>query len=278
MGHRPTALSYAQSANLLGMMFGAMFLGNLGDRFGRKRVIVDRHHPVCAARRSPACWRRTRLQLSVIRFCTGLGLGGVLPNVIALAAEISPTAPAARRSPAFRSSACRWAAACRRWWPAWLVPQLGWQALFVAGGMVPIVVALVIAWKLPESILFLTYRNRDRDEIARARARARSRAGHQRPDTAFALRGRAGAALARQRSGPLRRRADDHHAAAVADVRLHAAVHAFHQQLDVGDPRTRRACPRCRPRSPMARMHWGGAIAAIAHGVPAAGAWACTGR
>ena len=36
----PDALRYAQSANLLGMMFGAIFLGNLGDRWGRKRVII----------------------------------------------------------------------------------------------------------------------------------------------------------------------------------------------------------------------------------------------
>ena len=39
-GIEPQALRYVISANLLGMMFGAMFLGNMGDRFGRKRVIV----------------------------------------------------------------------------------------------------------------------------------------------------------------------------------------------------------------------------------------------
>jgi hypothetical protein len=32
----------------------------------------------------------------------------------------------------------------------------------VAGGLVPIVVALIIAWKLPESIRLLAYRGKDR--------------------------------------------------------------------------------------------------------------------
>ena len=48
---------------------------------------------------------------------------------------------------------------------AWLVPVFGWKALFVAGGVVPIIVALVIQWKLPESLLYLTYRGRNRREI-----------------------------------------------------------------------------------------------------------------
>ncbi len=61
---------------------------------------------------------------------------------------------------------------------AWLVPLYGWQALFVAGGVVPVVVALVIVWKLPESILFLTYRGKNRRRDRSARARAGSVAGH----------------------------------------------------------------------------------------------------
>jgi len=178
-------LQYVQSANLLGMMFGATLLGNLGDRLGRKRVIVTGTlfygltAFVCLLARTPA-------QLGFIRFCTGLGLGGVLPNVIALAAEISPAARRARLTsiPIIGMSLGSGLPAVVA---AWLVPHFGWQALFVAGGIVPLVVALVIAWLLPESILFLTHRGRDRGEIA-----ARVRALDPRPvigaDTRFALR------------------------------------------------------------------------------------------
>jgi AAHS family 4-hydroxybenzoate transporter-like MFS transporter len=71
---------------------------------------------------------------------------------------------------------------------AWLVPIWGWKALFVAGGIVPVAVALIIAWKLPESLLFLTHRNRssDREEIAR-RARELAPDVVIEPDTQFAL-------------------------------------------------------------------------------------------
>ncbi len=108
-------------------------------------------------------------QLAVLRFLTGLGLGGVLPNVIALTAEISPATQRARLTsiPMIGMSLGSGLPAIVA---AWLVPQFGWQALFVAGGFVPIVVALLVAWKLPESILFLTLRNRRREENHRARA------------------------------------------------------------------------------------------------------------
>jgi AAHS family 4-hydroxybenzoate transporter-like MFS transporter len=74
---------------------------------------------------------------------------------------------------------------------AYLVPLYGWEALFVAGAIVPVVVALVIAWKLPESILFLTYRGKSRPEIE-ARASELDHALVITPDTQFALRSQAG--------------------------------------------------------------------------------------
>jgi AAHS family 4-hydroxybenzoate transporter-like MFS transporter len=70
---------------------------------------------------------------------------------------------------------------------AWLVPLYGWQALFVAGCVVPAVVAVLIMWKLPESILFLTYRGKNRGEIE-ARARELDPSLAIEPDTRFALR------------------------------------------------------------------------------------------
>jgi AAHS family 4-hydroxybenzoate transporter-like MFS transporter len=184
-GIEPGALRYAIVANLLGMMVGAMFLGNMGDRFGRKRVIVAGTllyavtALLCLLAKNPT-------ELGMIRFFTGLGLGGVLPNVIALAAEISPTAKRA-----FLTSIPMIGMSLGSGMPAivaaWLVPLYGWQALFVAGCVVPVIVATLIFWKLPESILFLAYRSRNRDEIA-ARARELDASLAIGTDTQFALR------------------------------------------------------------------------------------------
>jgi AAHS family 4-hydroxybenzoate transporter-like MFS transporter len=187
-GIDPKELGLVSSANLLGMMFGAMFLGRLGDAFGRKRVIM--YGTVLYACMSLACLLATTpLQLGVLRFLTGLGLGGVLPNVIAMSAEISPTS---RR--ATLTSIPMIGMSLGSGLPAvvagWLVPIWGWKALFVAGGIVPLVVALVIALKLPESALFLTFRGLRRDEVAR-RIRELDPALEVRPDAVFALRGRA---------------------------------------------------------------------------------------
>jgi AAHS family 4-hydroxybenzoate transporter-like MFS transporter len=179
-------LGLVSSANLLGMMFGAMFLGRLGDHFGRKRVIVV--GTVLYACMSLACLlAHTPLQLGVLRFITGLGLGGVLPNVIALSAEISPSS---RR--AMLTSIPMIGMSLGSGMPAvvagWLVPIFGWKALFVAGGIVPLVVATLIAAKLPESVLFLTFRRQRRDEVAR-RARELDPTLVTTPETVFALRG-----------------------------------------------------------------------------------------
>jgi AAHS family 4-hydroxybenzoate transporter-like MFS transporter len=83
----------------------------------------------------------------------------------------------------------------------WLVPIFGWKALFVAGGLVPLIVALIIALKLPESVLFLTFRNRRREEIAQ-RVRELDPSLAPSSDTVFALRG-AGASAQRGSVGDL---------------------------------------------------------------------------
>jgi MFS transporter, AAHS family, 4-hydroxybenzoate transporter len=184
-GIEPQALRYVISANLLGMMFGAMFLGNMGDRFGRKRVIVA--GTLLYALMSLACLlAENRLQLGILRFITGMGLGGVLPNVIALTAETSPLSrrPTLTSIPMIGMSLGSGMPAVVA---AWLVPIFGWQALFVVGGIVPVIVALVIAFALPESLLFLTYHGKHRDELAR-RVKELDPSLTVTPDTVFALR------------------------------------------------------------------------------------------
>jgi MFS family permease len=76
------ALGPVFSASLVGFFVGAPFFGYLGDRFGRRVAIIS------ARQRSP--FAADLQQLLWLRFLSGLGLGGVLPNVIALSAEFTP--------------------------------------------------------------------------------------------------------------------------------------------------------------------------------------------
>lgn len=182
-----------QSANLFGMMIGAVFLGSYGDRIGRKKLIVG--GTLLYSLTTLLALAATNVtELSMIRFMTGVGLGGVLPNVIALTPEMTPRA----RRPMLTSLVIL-GISLGSGMPgvvaAQLVPVHGWQSLFLVGAVVPALIALVLAVLLPESLLFLTHRGRDREQVAR-RVAAMDAAGEVGPQTQFALRGSDGKARA----------------------------------------------------------------------------------
>ncbi|MEY4760802.1 MAG: hypothetical protein RLZZ200_658 [Pseudomonadota bacterium] len=166
-GLAPKALvGPVQSANLIGMMIGAIFLGGIGDRIGRKKLIIAGTLLYSAA---TVCALATHsvFALGATRFITGLGLGGVLPNVIALAAELTP-----RRRRATLTSIVILGMSLGSGLPgvvaAQLAPTHGWQSVFIAGAIVPLVVVVLLTFLLPESLLFLVNRARpeDRGHIA----------------------------------------------------------------------------------------------------------------
>ena len=77
------------SASLIGLMIAALATGPIADRWGRK-------WPVILSTLSFAVFSllsahaNTRGQFLILRFLTGLGLGGAMPNVVALASEYIP--------------------------------------------------------------------------------------------------------------------------------------------------------------------------------------------
>ena len=74
---------------LFGMMFGAFIFGTLADKLGRKKIIL-----ICVSIFSLfmilSGLAPTPELFGVFRFITGLGLGGMMPNVIGLISEYSP--------------------------------------------------------------------------------------------------------------------------------------------------------------------------------------------
>ena len=77
------------SVALFGMMVGAMSLGTASDKYGRKKMIVlciilfSLFTLLCGFAQTPT-------QFAVLRFIAGLGIGGVMPNVVALISEYAP--------------------------------------------------------------------------------------------------------------------------------------------------------------------------------------------
>ena len=151
-----TAFGLVFSAGLLGAMLGAFVLGPLGDRFGRRWMLIG-SASTFAAFSLATPHAGDLFSLLHLRFLAGLGLGGAIPNLMALCSEYAP-----RRIRGLLIG-CLWAGfplggAISAATGAYLVPRLGWPALFYIGGTVPLLLAVLIAWAVPESLDFLMRR------------------------------------------------------------------------------------------------------------------------
>ena len=169
MGLSRAALGPALSAGLLGAMIGALTFGPLGDRFGRKRLLV-----VAAVTFGVftllTAYPAGYYGLLAIRFLAGIGLGGATPCFIALASEYAPT----RRRAMVTSLA--WAAfpiggSLGALMNAFLASHYGWQSIFVVGGVLALIAAIALVAWLPESIRYLLANGGDRATIGRIASR-----------------------------------------------------------------------------------------------------------
>ena len=93
-------------------------------------------------------------QLLVFRAVTGLGIGGILANLAAVAAEFSSNK---RRDFAVGLVQAGWpiGAILAGFFTAWAVPQFGWRSAYLAAGLVSALMLVCIVLFMPESMAFL---------------------------------------------------------------------------------------------------------------------------
>jgi AAHS family 3-hydroxyphenylpropionic acid transporter len=146
------ALGYVLTASPLGLFFGAFIGGRIADFWGRRNALIV-SIIVFGVFQLATAWASGYVDLLVIRFLCGLGLGGAFPNLIALTAEASggrnnilnvvvtaagmPTGGAIAALIGFSAG-----------------PSGEWRTVFYVGGIAPLVLAPIMMILLPESSLF----------------------------------------------------------------------------------------------------------------------------
>ena len=153
------------SSGLLGAMVGALSFGWLADRVGRKRMLLIAT-AIFGVFSIATAFMNSFGPVLVMRLFTGLGLGGATPCFVALGSEYAPSARRARVTSliwtAFPLGTVLGTFMC-----AYLISAHGWQSIFLAGGVMPLLVAMAILIWLPESLQFLLDTNRDPAAVRR---------------------------------------------------------------------------------------------------------------
>ncbi len=154
---KPQAFAPALTAGLLGLMIGAMAMGQLGDKIGRKPMTIAATI-VFGISTLAIAFVRDVDDLFWVRLVGGVGLGGVLPNITTIVADY---APEHRRRTAVMIviGAIAAGASLGGILASYMIPVFGWRLIFIIGGLVSLVMALVCQVLLPESPLFLATRN-----------------------------------------------------------------------------------------------------------------------
>jgi MFS transporter, AAHS family, 4-hydroxybenzoate transporter len=163
-GIPPSAFAQAFTAGLFGMGIGALLLGTYADYLGRRKIILV-CNAVTGLSMIAMSFASGMSALVILRFVAGLALGGLMPNAMALGAEFSP---ARLRSTVVTIISCgiSLGSACGGITAGALLKTHGWPSVFRIGGAIPLALAVLGLWHIPESIRFLALRNKNPAQLA----------------------------------------------------------------------------------------------------------------
>jgi len=147
------------SAGVLGMTLGAMMLGGLADRFGR-RIVVALSLLIAGLATLAVAFSSTVVELVVLRVIAGLALGALVATLPALVGEFCPR----RHRTLFIAillAAANFGGFAGGLIVAEVIDTQGWQRIFLYTGLLTLLVAILIQLLVPETIAFLSRCGRD---------------------------------------------------------------------------------------------------------------------
>jgi MFS transporter, AAHS family, 4-hydroxybenzoate transporter len=157
------------SAALFGLACGALGAGPLSDRLGRRSLLLGAV-VIFGASCLGSAFAQSLQQLTVLRFVTGIGLGAAMPNAVTLMGEFCPDR---RRATIVNLMFCGFplGAALGGFLAAWMIPHFGWRSVLAFGGVTPLLLAVLLAAKMPESVRFMVANAQPYQRIQKALVR-----------------------------------------------------------------------------------------------------------
>jgi MFS transporter, AAHS family, 4-hydroxybenzoate transporter len=149
---------------VFGIMIGSIVFGYVGDKVGRKRTMLLG----CwwfGAFVFASVWAPNVEVLLGLRFLAGMGLYAAVPNAIVLINEFAPSRLKATWV-VFMFTGFTLGNVVAGLAAASLIPAYGWRVMFVLGGLLPIPLAIVLIFILPESVRFLAQHEERWGELA----------------------------------------------------------------------------------------------------------------
>jgi MFS transporter, AAHS family, 4-hydroxybenzoate transporter len=165
----PAAVAPLTAMGLLGLLVGSIVGGAMADRVGRRIVVIVAiaWFAIAAILSSGA---QSMAQLIVMRLITGVGIGAAMPATSAFVAEYSPD-----RSRAAMLSAVMcgilFGSAAAGFVTSYGVGVLGWRGMLALSGVLPLCVAGLFIWQVPESPLYMVANHKSNDAVQRVLAR-----------------------------------------------------------------------------------------------------------
>jgi MFS transporter, AAHS family, 4-hydroxybenzoate transporter len=151
------------SATLISGLIGSPLLGYLSDRYGRKRIIIYASF-YFGIMTTAAVLATSVPSLTLLRFLAGIGIAGMLPVVVALNNEFAPRGFRATMV-VIMFTGVTFGGGLPGLVAAKFIPAFGWHVLFWVGGIGAIVISVILAFTLPESVKYLALQPKRRDEL-----------------------------------------------------------------------------------------------------------------
>jgi AAHS family benzoate transporter-like MFS transporter len=165
-GLSPLELGGLGSYALVGMLIGAMVIGTLSDRIGRKKMLLL-SVLIFTTTQLGAALAPTPELFGLFRLIGGLGMGGIIPVAAALTIEYSEPR---RRSFNYgvMYSGYSLGILTAALVAMALLPTLGWRWV-IGVGFIPVLLLPLLAWILPESLEYLMSKGRrsEAEQLAR---------------------------------------------------------------------------------------------------------------